>query len=69
MGEKRAGQLQYLAGPPQFLDLALWVRDPLGLIGRDALMRASIDIGTFDSFVQSLRQAANLGRDGLDDRP
>lgn len=45
MGEKRAGQLQYLNSSTQFADLALQVLDPLGLAGRHAFAHAGIDLG------------------------
>ena len=39
---KSAGQLQYLVGPAQFLDLALQILEPLRLAGSDAFAHASM---------------------------
>ena len=64
LGKKRTDQLQYLVGPPQFFDLALKLLHPLRLAGRDAFADAGIDISTLGPFVQGLRHAPNLGRDG-----
>lgn len=41
LGEKPAGQLKYLIGPTQFLDLAFQVLDQLALAGREALPSGS----------------------------
>lgn len=66
MGEKRLGQLQYLVSPPQLLDLALQVLDPLGLADGDAFAHAGINLRALDLFVQGLRHKGDYGSDVLD---
>jgi hypothetical protein len=44
-------------------------QSPLRLASGDAFAHASIDFDTLDPFMQRLRHAADLGRDGFNDSP
>src|SRR5690606_9703060 len=62
LGEKSAGQLQDLVGPPQLLDLTLQFLDPLSLVGCDAFAHPGVDLRALDPVQQRLRHAADLER-------
>ena len=61
LGEKRAGQLLYLVGSAQLLDLTFKFLHSLDLTARNAFAHACINLRALDPFVQRLRHAANLG--------
>ena len=68
-GQKSAGQLQYLVGSAQLLDLAL-KRLHTFMLGRGgAGPGAASDFVALDPFVQRLGHAADLGGDGFDGCP
>ena len=52
LGEKRAGQLQYLVGAAQFFVLSLKRFDMLALGGAHTFSLAGIDLITFDPIKQ-----------------
>lgn len=68
MTEKRASQLQDFVGPGQILVLVFEFREPLQLSRRDT-GPAGVDLIALDPFVEGLRNATNLARDGFNGSP
>ena len=69
LGKKRAGRLEDLIGPAQFLVLALQLLEVFALAGRQPIALAGIDFLALDPFMQGLGHAANFGGDGFNGRP
>ena len=59
--KKRAGRLQNVVGPVQFLDLALKFLDALRVRCSGAKALSTVDISLLGPIVQGLWHAANLG--------
>src|SRR3546814_10897217 len=63
LGKKRAGQLQYLVGPTQFLDLTLERLHALCLGSGHAVANTTVDFVSLDPAQQGLRHTTDLRRD------
>jgi hypothetical protein len=63
LGEKRAGRLEDVIGPAQFLDLALQCLELLAFAARQAFALAVVNLIAFDPFIEGLLNAADLGCD------
>jgi len=69
LSEKRAGRLEDVIGPTQFLDFPLQCLELLALAAVEAFALATVDLIPLDPVAQRLRQAADLGRNRFNSSP